>query len=88
MNKTVQNPKITNRFIYDGFEVLVMVIIIFWDMMLCVLLGFCFLLGLLFEPEDGGSSLLRNVEKLRPDYTTSHSRRQYSSGSFMNLINP
>jgi hypothetical protein len=30
----------------------------------CCLLLVCFLLGLLFEPEDGGSTLLRNISKI------------------------
>jgi hypothetical protein len=30
-------------------------------------------LGLLFDPEDGGSTILRNVCKLLPIYTASHS---------------
>jgi hypothetical protein len=56
-----------------------MVTVISWDMMLCALLGFCFLLGILFEPEDGGSMFLQNVGELRPGYTASHPGRQYSS---------
>jgi hypothetical protein len=33
---------------------------VFWDVMPCNLIACC-LLGLLFEPEDGGSMLLQNV---------------------------
>jgi hypothetical protein len=33
--------------------------------------------GLLFDPEDGGNTFVRNVGKLLPDYITSHPRRQY-----------
>jgi hypothetical protein len=36
----------------------------------------CCLLGLLFDPEAGGSMFLRNVRKLLPDYTASYPRRQ------------
>jgi hypothetical protein len=39
-----------------------------------------FLLGLLFEPEVGGSTFLRNVERL-PNYTASHPRVQYFTQS-------
>jgi hypothetical protein len=34
----------------------------------------CFL-GLLFDPEDGSSVILRNQDKHVPDYTASHCRR-------------
>jgi hypothetical protein len=34
--------------------------------------------GLLFDPEDGGSTVLRTVGKL-PDYTVPHRGRYYSS---------
>jgi hypothetical protein len=34
--------------------------------------------GVLFVPEHVGSTFLRNVYKLLPDYEASHSRRQYS----------
>jgi hypothetical protein len=33
------------------------------------------LLGLLFDPEDGGDMMLRNVHRLSPDYKTLYSRR-------------
>jgi hypothetical protein len=36
-----------------------------------------FLLGLLFNPEKECSTLLWNIGKLLPDYTASHSKRQY-----------
>jgi hypothetical protein len=34
----------------------------------------CFFLGLLFDREDGGSTILRNVCELLPDHTPSHPR--------------
>jgi hypothetical protein len=34
------------------------------------LLHACFLLGLFFDPEDGGDMFLRNVGRLAMDYTT------------------
>lgn len=46
------------------------VTVILWDMMLCALLGFCFLLGILFETEDGGM-FLHNVDEHRLGYTAS-----------------
>jgi hypothetical protein len=33
----------------------------------------------LFNPEDGGSTFLRDVDELQPDYTALHPRRQCSS---------
>jgi hypothetical protein len=45
----------------------------------CQLLFACYLLGLLFDPEDGGSVFLQNVSELIPDYTVSHPRTQYSA---------
>jgi hypothetical protein len=36
--------------------------------------GVCCLLGLHFAPEDGGSTFLRIVGRLLPDYTASHPR--------------
>jgi hypothetical protein len=33
---------------------------------------YCCLLDLLFEPEDGGSMFLRNVDELQPDYMASY----------------
>jgi hypothetical protein len=40
-----------------------------------------YLLGLFFDPENGGSTLIRNVRELLSDYTASHTIRQdlYSS---------
>jgi hypothetical protein len=32
-------------------------------------------LGLLFDPEVGGSTLVQNIGKLPPDYTASHSKK-------------
>jgi hypothetical protein len=42
-----------------------------------------FLLGLLFDREDGCDIFLRNVGWLSTDYTTSYPRRQYSSGNIL-----
>jgi hypothetical protein len=38
-----------------------------------------YLLGLLFDPEYGGSTFLRNIGELLPHYAPSHLRRRYSS---------
>jgi hypothetical protein len=35
------------------------------------------LLGLLFEPEDGGSTFMRNAAELQPHYSASHPVGQY-----------
>jgi hypothetical protein len=35
--------------------------------------------NLLFDPEDGGNTFLRNVDKYLLDYTASNPRRYYSS---------
>jgi hypothetical protein len=40
------------------------------------LLAVTYLLGSLFNPEDGHSTFLRNVAELQPEYTAPHSRRQ------------
>jgi hypothetical protein len=40
-----------------------------------------FLLHLLFDPEEGSDTFFRNIHGLLPDYTASHSRKQYSSQS-------
>jgi hypothetical protein len=37
-----------------------------------------FLLGLLFDPEDGRNTFSRNMDKLMPDYTASHPKTEYS----------
>jgi hypothetical protein len=37
------------------------------------------LLGLFFDPEDGGEMFLRNVGRLSTDYTALYPRRYYSS---------
>jgi hypothetical protein len=37
------------------------------------------LLSLLFDPEDGGTILIRNISKLLPDYTLLQTKRQYPS---------
>jgi hypothetical protein len=34
-----------------------------------------YLLGLLFDPEDGGDTFLRKVSEFLPDYTALHFRR-------------
>jgi hypothetical protein len=39
------------------------------------------LLGLHFDPEDGGSNVLRNADKLLVDYTELHQKTQYSLNS-------
>jgi hypothetical protein len=41
------------------------------------LLTACFLLDVFFDPDDGGSTFIRNADKLLPDYTASHPRRSY-----------
>jgi hypothetical protein len=38
-----------------------------------------YLLGFLFDVEDGGTMSLRNVREFPPEYMSLHSRRQYSS---------
>jgi hypothetical protein len=38
-----------------------------------------YLLGLFLDPEDGGSTFLRNVSELLSNYTVLHPRREYSS---------
>jgi hypothetical protein len=43
----------------------------------CLRLAGC-LLGLLFDSEYGGSTFLRNVRELVPDFTASHPRRLLS----------
>jgi hypothetical protein len=42
----------------------------------CCLLSCCF--GLLFDHEDGGSTFLRNIGKLLPDYIESELRRSFN----------
>lgn len=37
-----------------------------------------FLLGLLFDPDDGDNMLLRNIGKVQPDCMASYLRTQYS----------
>jgi hypothetical protein len=37
-----------------------------------------FLLGLLFDLEDGLNTLSRNMDKFIPDYTASHPKTEYS----------
>jgi hypothetical protein len=45
----------------------------------CYLIPAGFLLGLLFDSEDGGEIILRNVGCFSTDYTASYPRRQKSS---------
>jgi hypothetical protein len=40
-----------------------------------------FLLDIIFDLEDEGSTVLRNVGKPLPDYTASHSRTQFTYSS-------
>lgn len=42
-----------------------------------ILVGY--LLGLLFDPEDGGSTVLRNIGKLSPQYMSPHLTRQINT---------
>jgi hypothetical protein len=44
------------------------------------------LLGLLFNPEDGGSMFLQNIDKLLLDYTASHPRRQQYSSLWIQML--
>jgi hypothetical protein len=44
------------------------------------------LLGLLFDPEDGGRTLLPDILKLLPDYMTSHPRRYCLFLTFSEII--
>jgi hypothetical protein len=37
----------------------------------------CYIVGLLFESEVGGTTFLRNVDRFLPEYTAFHPRRQY-----------
>jgi hypothetical protein len=48
-------------------------ILVFWDATRCSLAY----IYQLFYPEDGSSTLLWNVGKYLPDYTTAHPRRQF-----------
>jgi hypothetical protein len=47
--------------------------------LLATCLHTCFLLGLYFDPEDGGDMFLRNVGSLSTDYTALYPRRYCSS---------
>jgi hypothetical protein len=40
-----------------------------------------FLLDIIFDLEDEGRTVLRNVDKTLPDYTASHPRRQFAYSS-------
>jgi hypothetical protein len=50
--------------------------ILFALLVACFLLGSCF--GLHLNPEYGGNTFMRNIDKLQRDYTSSHPRTQYS----------
>jgi hypothetical protein len=52
-----------------------------------LLLHMGFLLGLFFDPQDGGYIFLRNVGELSTDYTALYPRRQNSSEEFLFKIN-
>jgi hypothetical protein len=63
----------TTLIFYVGCYVLTVMsrkITLFWDVMQCsaveVLHDACFLLGLIFDPEDGGSIVLGNADELLP----------------------
>jgi hypothetical protein len=47
----------------------------------------CYMLGLLLNPEDGGSTFPRDVDERLPDYTAWHSRRHYNVGIVHILLN-
>jgi hypothetical protein len=60
------------QLVFEFLTAVIMKSTIFWDMMLSSLLHASCVLGLIFGLEGGGSSFLRNVIELVPDYTASH----------------
>jgi hypothetical protein len=45
----------------------------------CCLIQAGFLLGLLFDPEDGSDMFLRNVDRISPDYMTLYCISEYNT---------
>jgi hypothetical protein len=69
---------------YAGFVVLIAVVMnssLFWSAV-CYLLHAGFLLGLYFDPENGGNMFLRNVGCLSTDCTALYPRRQIVRGYY------